>query len=152
MRYLLLIVLMPALFILTACNSVDTDAKLFFEKFTELEQSFDKELANLYFEDADIIIARMQPNGKLKKIKMTGSQYKQLIINAMDVARIKNDYSSYDNIKYKSLGDSVKITAERYSNSRCYTDKGYYMIIEKDDEGDYLIGEESSTSQKESDC
>ncbi len=157
MKYTKNLILLTALFVASnichAANKAETaSAKQFIEKVIELSDAYDSRLAYMYSDKALIHSVRHYPNGTKRRIKISGKQWKQLIVTSMPLAKATGDKSSYSNIQYFVTGKKVKIKAERYSSSKCYTDKGYYMVIQLQPQGYYLITEEYSENQPQSNC
>lgn len=75
-----------------------------------------------------------------------------MVTNLMPLAKIRGDRSTYTNIKISVEGARAKIKADRYSVIKCYTDTGYYMIVERQPDERYLIVEEYLETQPQSDC
>ena len=67
-------------------------------------------------------------------------------------AEKKGDVSKFKNIVVQEYANKIKIKANRYSVLKCYTDTGYYMIIEKSNSDKYYIVEEYMETQPQSNC
>jgi len=130
----------------------EADARAFFAKYVELGEAFDVALADLYSDGAVIRAERRYPNGENRAVQLTGQQWKALIVKAMPLAKKHEDRSTYSNLKVTVSGDRARIDADRYSERKCYTDSGYYMVIERQPDGTYLIVEEYSKTQPQSSC
>lgn len=85
-------------------------------------------------------------------MQLSGSQWKTLVMKVMPLARAQGDRSTYSNVEVSMNATKVKIKANRYSVLKCYTDTGYYMVIERQSNGAYLIVEEYSETQPQSSC
>ena len=85
-------------------------------------------------------------------MQLTGAQWKELITKVMPVAKARGDKSTFSHILISIDGKQAKIKANRYSNLKCYTDKGYFMIIERQPDSKYRITEEYMETQPNSDC
>ena len=70
----------------------------------------------------------------------------------MPIARAQADRSTYSNVEVSVSGDKATIKADRYAMRKCYTDTGYYMVVERQANGEYLIVEEYSETQPQSNC
>ena len=123
-----------------------------FARYIQLSDSFDVALAQLYADDAKILIHRTYPGGLERKMALSGMQWKQLIVHAMPLAKAQNDKSTFSNISVSRYENGYKIQADRYSNRKCYTDTGYYMVVMPDPFGRLRIIEEYSETQPQSDC
>ena len=129
----------------------EKEAAEFFENYVKLGENYDVSIKDLYSDDAKIHTDRRYPHGLERASVMTGKQWKELVDKAMPIAEKRGDISEYKNLSYRIDGSTVKIKADRYSLSKCYTDKGYYMVLRKD-ETDLQIIEEYSETQPQSDC
>lgn len=127
-------------------------AREFFDLYIRLSDGFDVGIAELYADDARIQTYRRYPHGLERAAEMTGREYKALIRDFMPIAEKKNDTSEFRDIRIMYDGGKARISAERYSTMKCYEDTAYYMVIETRAEGKYLIVEEYSETQPQSDC
>ncbi len=127
------------------------EAEQFFLKYQELWNSFDIEAADLYTDNTKFLGKRVYPNGVVRSIDLPAPYLKDLIRNTMPLARLKNDRTEYSNVKYEITELGVKISADRYSTMKCFTDPTFYIIIKKID-GEYKIVESYGTSQPQSNC
>jgi hypothetical protein len=144
------LLLIPAF--LWANEATEEDAKRFFEKYVKLGENFDESVAELYADSAKIKMNRLYPNGQMRKMELDGAKWKPLVKQSMPLGKTRGDISKFSEIKITVNGKRVKIKANRFSVIKCYVDKGYYMIIEKDNKGIYRIIEEYMETQPQSDC
>src|SRR5687767_12144447 len=103
-----------------ATTSVD-QAKALFTRFVEMEQAYDITIADLYADDALIRNKRTYPNGEVRELTIPPAQYKQLIRQAMPLAKSRGDRSTYSKCGYKAEGANVRISCSRYSELKKYT-------------------------------
>jgi len=127
-------------------------AQAFFENYVGLSDAYDDKVADLYADSAVIRACRRYPHGLERSMELSGSQWKALLIRAMPIARAQADRSTYSNVEVSVSGDKATIKADRYAVRKCYTDTGYYMVVERQAHGDYLIVEEYSETQPQSNC
>ncbi|MCA9392884.1 MAG: hypothetical protein KC900_01665 [Candidatus Omnitrophica bacterium] len=136
----------------TGANATqETKEEAFFNRFVELEHSFDPAVADLYTDDARIRTQRLQPDGRRNPMEMSGKQMKGLIGKVMPLAEQRGDISTYSDVRYSTEGNRVTIHATRYSAAKCYADPNYYLVIEDTGAG-YRIVEEFAESKVASDC
>lgn len=121
-------------------------------KYVALGQAYDIRVADLYSDAAVIRAYRRYPHGLERAMELTGVQWKTLVTKVMPLAKLKGDRSTYANIEVSVDGAKAKIKADRYSVPKCYTDKGYYMVVEREADGRYLIVEEYTETQPQSNC
>jgi hypothetical protein len=126
--------------------------RAFFDKYVELCDTYDVEVANLYSDSAVIAAYRRYPHGVERSMEITGSQWKMLLDKTMSLSQAQADRSTYKNIRIIFDGSKATIRADRYSERKCYTDRGYYMIIERQPDGAFLIVEEYFETQPQSNC
>ena len=127
-------------------------AKAFFENYVALSDAYDDKVADLYADSAVIRTFRRYPHGLERSMELTGSQWKALLVRAMPIARAQADRSTYSNVEVSVSGDKTTIKADRYAERKCYTDTGYYLVIARQPNGEYLIVEEYSETQPQSKC
>ncbi len=127
-------------------------ARAFFAQYIDLSDKYDDKVANLYSDSAVIRSFRRYPHGLERSMQLSGSQWKTLVMKVMPLARAQGDRSTYSNVEVSMNATKVKIKANRYSVLKCYTDTGYYMVIERQSNGAYLIVEEYSETQPQSSC
>lgn len=126
--------------------------KQFFNYYITLSENFDPALADLYSDSAKIQTYRKYPHGLERSMELTGLQWKMLINKLMPIAKASDDRSKFSNIKIIPLDKKYQIKADRYSTQKCYTDKGYYMMIGSKENGALEIIEEYMETQPNSNC
>ena len=139
-----------ALFLICAVAAIAgtplDDAKKFFDRYVALEAAFDITAADLYHNDAKIQNTRTYPTGQKRVQTMPAPAYKQLIKQAMPLAKERGDTNTYSDIKFAQEGDKVRVTASRYSNLKKYSSP-VSLLVGPNKEGVWLIYEELSESQ-----
>lgn len=128
------------------------DVEKFFGQYVSLGDNFDSSVANLYADFAKIHAYRKYPHGLERNLEMTGSQWKALLLRVMPLAKAKNDKSEFSNIAISKIKEGYKIKADRYSVSKCYTDTGYYMVVQPRAVGGLEIVEEYMETEPLSNC
>jgi hypothetical protein len=122
------------------------DARRLFERYVQLERSFDPAAADLYADDAIIKNKRTYPTGQVRELTMPAPQYKAIIRQSMPLAKAKGDTSSYSDVTFKAEGSGVRILAVRFSNLKKYSSP-ISLLVTPGDDGRWLIREELSESQ-----
>jgi hypothetical protein len=92
------------------------------------------------------------PDGTEQKISIDGKKFKGMLVELADVAKMRGDTNKYSNIQINRDGESMKISASRYSGLKCYTDNDYYMKLRQRADGRIEIIEEFSKSPSKSAC
>ena len=121
-------------------------AKALFARFVQLEQAYDPALADLYADDAVISSKRVYPNGEVKQQTFPPQQYKQLIRQALPLAKARGDRSTYSRCVYEPQGARVRITCYRYSELKNYTSP-YTLVVGPGRADEWQIFEERSESR-----
>ncbi len=127
------------------------EASDFFENYIKLGEKFDVSVKNLYSDDAKIHAYRRYPHGLERAMEMTGKQWKTLLEKSMPIGKKRGDISKHKNVTYTISGSKITIKADRYSVLKCYTDTGYYMVVQKNKQNLQII-EEYFETQPQSDC
>jgi hypothetical protein len=133
-------------------NSRIDNPEEFFEQYIQLSDNFDLAVGALYSDNAKIHSYRVYSQGFERSMKVTGAQWKQLLIKAMPLAKAKNDKSKYTDVAISKQDENYKIKAARYSLIKCYQDTGYYMVIAPRSGGGFHIVEEYMETQPQSNC
>lgn len=117
------------------------DARAFFERYQQLERSFDPELASLYADDAVVWVTRIYANGVIRQLKIPGDIYSMAIRQSMAEAAEHGDFNEYSDVQYEPDGQQVRIEASRFNLWRNYRSP-YSALLRRDDEGRWRIVEE----------
>lgn len=124
----------------------------FFNKYQSLGDHFDTAVSQLYSDEAQIIAIRKMPDGIEQTMEVKGKKWKQMIIDLMEIGKQRGDKSEFSNIKIIVENNRAKITATRYATVKCFNDSRYYMIVEKENNGELKIVEEFMESPSQSKC
>jgi hypothetical protein len=151
-KLIILFIIVSASISIRAGTNNESSALLFFNNYIQLGETFDSTVAELYSDQAKVTMLRRYPHGLKRTMELNGIQWKMLIKISMPLGKAKGDISKYKNIEVQENGNKIKIEANRYSVLKCYTDTGYYMIIEKSKNDKYYIVEEYMETQPESNC
>lgn len=141
--------------VIATCSHAATtpvEGRKFFDRYMQLNDAFDPEVANLYTDASKIKALRRYPGGTDRVIEIAGAQWRSMLVSSMPAAKSKGDFSRFTNIRVEREGDKVRVTADRYSTLKCYTDKNYYMLVARDPTGRLYVAEEYFENQPQSDC
>lgn len=128
-----------------AATPVENATKLF-ERYMALENAFDTAVADLYADDAVITNKRTYPTGEVRQLRLPAPQYKELLRQAMPLAKQLKDTNRYSECLYAPLpADRVEIKCDRYSERKKYTSP-IRLLVGADARGTWLILEEHSES------
>ncbi len=141
--------------LLTACGDSGADeqgVEAFFSRYVALGQSYDVAVTELYADSAVIASSERRDAALVPLMEVPGTAWKSLIASAMPFAEEAGDRSTFSNIEISADGTRARIKADRYSELLCYTDTGYYMVVEQQPDGEYMIVEEYFEAPPESQC
>ncbi len=141
--------------VIATCSQAATtpaEGRKFFDGYMQLNDAFDPAVADLYTDASKVKALRRYPGGMDRVIEIAGAQWRSLLVSSMPLAKAKGDLSRFTNIRAEAEGDRVRVTADRYSVLKCYTDKNYYMLVAKDPTGRLYVAEEYFENQPQSDC
>lgn len=108
-------------FVLAAPAFAQSEAEAIFVKYKTLERAFDPGVADLYCDTALIRNVRTSPDGQQRTLELPAPKYKELIRNAMPLAKAKNDVSTYSEVAFSKEGGNTRITAIRFSEMKKYS-------------------------------
>ena len=121
-------------------------AQEFFDRYQQLERSFDPELASLYDEDAVIWVTRIYSNGVVRQLKIPGDVYRMAIRQSRDKAAEYGDFNEYSEVQFEPRQQGVEIQATRFNLWRNYRSP-YFAFVQADDGGKWRIVEERFETQ-----
>lgn len=150
--YYAVIVLFLVSFAHPAFANDDKEARYFFDQYITLSDNFDVSVASMYSDNAKIHAYRQTAQGLERILEMTGTQWKELVVKIMPQAKEEGDINKYTNITLSVKGDTIRIKADRYSVLKCFTDNGYYMLIERDESKEFKIIEEYIETYPQATC
>lgn len=119
----------------------------FFNEFVKRANAFNPGLVDLYSPSARIITLR----DKTERLELTGSQWKQLLIRVMSVARQRGDTNTFEDVKVSVHGEGFRVTAIRTPAIKCVPDTNYHLDVVKHG-NDWLVVEEYSETVSLSQC
>ncbi|MBX9849925.1 MAG: hypothetical protein K2X64_11570 [Rhodocyclaceae bacterium] len=128
------------------------EAKAFFKQYVALSDAFDDALVDLYAPAASIVGLRREDNGDTTKQELTGAQWQQLLGFNMAKAQKRNERSTYSKLRFTPQDKAMKITADRYSIRKCFTDSAYFMVVARRADKRLHIVEESFATHLPDQC
>ena len=123
------------------------DVRALFDDLVRGGNAFDAGVADLYSPDARIITLR----DGTETIELTGSQWAELIIQFMPLAKQRGDTSVFEDVKVRAQGEGYRVTASRTSAIKCVTDTNYYLDVARV-EGNWRVVEEYAETVSLSQC
>jgi len=121
-------------------------ARALFKSYVDLGRAYAPKLANLYADSALIRNTRRYPTGQVREVTIPAPQYKTLLRETMDLAKLRGDVSTYSDVTYASEGDGVRIRATRFSELKKYSSP-ISILVRPDSTGSWRIFEEISESR-----
>ena len=88
------------------------EARELFERFVILGNHYDTGIANLYAEEAEILLIERK-RGELRKVAVAGTDFKELVQRTLPRAERKGVHSSYSDVTFRVRGERVRIDAIR---------------------------------------
>ncbi len=152
MKSILTACLLVVSFSFSAKASEEKEYLDFFTQYQALSDAFDVSVAEMYSDDARILVLQKLPDGTQRTMEIAGQKYKTMLVDAMDVARKRGDQSKFSDIQITLDGATAKIKASRYAVVKCFQDTRYYMLAKKQSDGKIQIIEEFVQSPMESNC
>lgn len=145
--------LLICMMLASGAGAVEAEFHEFFEEWVALERTFDPAVVELYADDAVIHFLRRFADGTEQSLKLDGKKWKQLLLSGLDVAEQRGDVSEYSDITValSETGDRATIRAIRYSALKCFTDRAFYVVVERRGAGLRIV-EEYGESTAESLC
>lgn len=123
------------------------NVRKFFDEYVARATAFDAGIAELYSPNARIITLR---DGS-ERMELSGSQWKQLLIRAMPIAKERGDRSAFKNVKVSAHGEGFRVTAVRTSAVKCASDPNYHLdVVRMDDR--WVVVEEYTETVSLSQC
>lgn len=123
-------------------------ARALFQRYIDLEQSFDPALADLYADDALIRNTKVRPGGREYTIPIPAHQYKELLRHAIKIAQEKGDKRVYSGIEYVADARGVRMNALRISLLE-ETSTPVSIVFGPWHDGRWLVLEESTLDRVE---
>ncbi|MFL6234485.1 MAG: hypothetical protein ACJ76N_15235 [Thermoanaerobaculia bacterium] len=121
-------------------------ARQLFGRYVSLEETFDPAAADLYADAALIKNKRTYPTGEVREITFPAPKYKELIRQAMPLAKARGDRNRYSEVSYSVEGEHVRIHATRYSVLKEYSSP-ISLLVGPGTAGQWLIYEELTESK-----
>ena len=117
-----------------------------FTQYVNLEKGYWPAVGDLYADDAVIRNLRRYPTGEVRELSLTAPQYRELLKQAMPLAKARGDRSTYSEVTYIAEGSNVRVTAQRYSELKRHSSP-LSLLVGRREDGRWLILEERSESQ-----
>lgn len=116
--------------------------RAFFDRYIRLSDRDDPAFLELYADSARIHVLRVLASGETQALDLSGTQWKQNIINFSRATR-NHPSSTFSHLSVHREGQRLRLLTVRYSPSNCRTDEGYSMVIAKNTRGVWQIVENS---------
>jgi hypothetical protein len=118
------------------------DARTFLAGYLELNNTQKISLLPLYADDAVINVTVVTLDREVRTLELSGHKWKQLLRETWYNGQPSAEPMQLHDIKIKPIsGDTLEITAHRYTLKRCYWDNRYRLVIAKTAARYLIIGE-----------
>lgn len=121
-------------------------ARALFDRYVALERAFDPAMADLYSDTAVIRNRRTYPTGQVREMTIPAPQYKELIKQAMPLAKAANDTNRYSDCAYTAEGEQVRIKCTRFGERKQYSSP-MELLVGRGPSGAWLVMQELGESQ-----
>ena len=146
-----MLVLVSAQFSHADSNISNDEARNFFSLYHTMIQDRSKAVIQLISEDALLMSETHTVNNKSYITQYQLKNVFRFIETVQSFLHQNKEDSDFERIRITREGDQVKISAQRFSSTHCYLDKGYYLIIERERNFIKVI-EEKINIQKNASC
>ena len=125
-----------------AAESFDA-ARALFDRFVVLGNDYDSGIAELYAEDAEILLIQKKDGGEVRKVSVAGSDFKELVPRILPRAEQAGEQNTYSEVTYTDAGaERVRIDAQRTATPHGFTVPHILVVGPSPAEGEWLIYEE----------
>ncbi len=138
------IMIILSLFVVSKSYAVNPDQEymMFLKKYEQLSNAVDPEGLDMYADDAKIHSKQISSDGIERTTSMSGKKLKELVNENIDVLKNIAYQTNFTNVKIIRNANSAKISATKYNNKDCYSDKDYYMVVTRKPDNKLYITEE----------
>lgn len=146
-----MLILVSSQFSFASENISDQEALMFFKLYHEMIQDRSTTVIQLISDDALLFSKTHTKNNTSFVTQYQTDKVFKFIKTVQSYLHQNKEDSDFERISVLQIADQVKITASRFSNTYCYLDKDYYLIIER--ERNFIkVVEEKINIQKGSSC
>lgn len=122
-------------------NPQIASAQKFFKHCVKLGRAYQPHVTDCYSDTTLINVRRTYPCGKVGVVKIPAWYYKSLAPKIMPLAKASGDRSRFSNVRYRTEGNNVRITAIRYSERKKFY-SSYSALVGRSPQGKMAILEE----------
>lgn len=135
-------------------SSVDParQARAFLLRYVSLTSTSDVAALDLYRDDARVRVASYLGAQETQASIVRGSEWKRQLRAGWYDGTARLESSSFQGADVLRNGERLLIRARRYSQTHCYWDSGYAVVIAPDRFGQFQILEERISFQRASSC
>jgi hypothetical protein len=128
------------------------DAKRFLTAYLKYTNTRNIDLLKLYSDDATIKVTVITLDRATKVTDFSGQAWKQLLRETWYNGQPAVEPVELHNVSIQGNGTSLEVSAQRYSQTRCYWDNNYKVTFAKNDRGEYQIINETLTIDHKNQC
>ena len=118
-----------------------TQARMLFEKFVARGNDYDQSLADLYAEEAKILLLQQTDEGGLRRVSVAGTDFKELVPRILPKAAKAGEKNTFSDVTFSERGSRVRIDALRTSTPQGFQ-VPHILVVGPSPQGDWLIYEE----------
>ncbi len=119
-------------------------ARALFERFVELGNSYDTSIADLYADDARVVLTSQNPDEK-REVTIPGREFKELVRDMLPAAAEAGEQNIYVDVTYWIQDGLVRIEATRRTTPSNFQAR-HQLLVGPDEDGRWLIREEVAVS------
>jgi hypothetical protein len=128
------------------------DAKHFLTVYLNNTHSHDINLLKLYSDDAIIKVTVLTLDRQTKVTELSGSAWKKLLREAWYSGQPALEPVELHNVSFQGDGTHLKISAQQYSQLRCYWDSNYKLTLARNNAGEVQIINEALSIDHKNQC
>ena len=128
------------------------DAKHFLTAYLNYTNTRNIDLIKLYSDDATIKVTVTTLDRATKETTFSGQAWKRLLRESWYSGQPAVEPVELHNVSIQGNGTSLEVSAQRYSQIRCYWDNNYKVTFAKSDTGEYQIINETLYIDHKNQC
>jgi len=121
-------VLALALFAGEEAGTSEQEARTFFADYMAKSRASDPAEADLYCDEGNIEMLREEASGEVTRSIGSAPLLKRIVRDSAAEAKAAGDYSEFSRIEYQRAGETIKISAVRYSALRKYESPATFVV------------------------
>ena len=128
------------------------DAKHFLTAYLNYTNTRNIDLIKLYSDDATIKVTVTTLNRATKETTFSGQAWKRLLRESWYSGQTAVEPVELHNVSIQGNGTDLEVSAQRYSQTRCYWDNNYLVTFTKNETREYQIINETLYIDHKNQC